>query len=429
MEKLFDQFDGVNKDEWIQKIEKDLKGKPLDVLTSHPERDIEIVAYHHKDDKVNYQPIAKSVAGWIIRKEVHQQTNQAILNDLNEGVTGLGLTYSSEFNQQTKGVLFEHIWSDIRFNQLSDTINAVVPEGSRLNCDIFARAIQNGEWPNQKGDFSSFVANFPEHKTICINGNIYGEAGATSIEELACVIAQVNEYIELLKGAHSLSSIQQKLVIYLSVTDNYFVNIAKFNVVRNLIAAVFQAHEGNHQQEPIELVAVTSQRYLSKNDANTNLLRQTTQAMSAVLGGCDVLSINGFEDDLSQRMAKNISLILQEESYLDKVVNPTEGTYYLNTLSAQILEKAWIWFKEIENAGGFCAAIEQNLIQNRIDASKEDLIQAINEGKKTFLGVNKFQSTLEEWTSVSPSKKPFEKTFKALVPLNLEQYFTNTVNA
>ena len=161
-----------------------------------------------------------------------------------------------------------------------------------------------------------------------------------------------------------------------------------------MIAGIFKGHDSSHHYQEIEAVAVTSQRYLAQNDANTNLLRQTTQAMSAVLGGCDALTVTGLEHELAQRMAKNISLILKEESYLDKVNNPTEGTYYLSALSHQILDKAWNWFKEIESNGGFCAALEQNVIQKAIAQSAEKLIEQINKSERTFLGVNKFQFLL-----------------------------------
>jgi len=429
MEKLFDEFDQVSLNDWIQKIEKDLKGKSLDVLKSNPEHDLEVIAYHHGDSKVSYQPLSKSSGDWTIRISTEGLTNKQILDHLNEGVTGLSFEYNSEFNEKSKGVLFEHIWSDIHFSNLKNTIGAKVPEQSRLNCDIFSKGAVNGTWPEQKGDFAQFVKSFPSHKTIGIRADLFGEAGATTVQELGIACALVNEYIELLKNDFSLEEINQKLVVYLSVNDNYFVNISKFNVIRNLIAGIFKAHDENHNYQEIELVAVTSQRYMAQNDANTNLLRQTTQAMSAILGGCNALTVAGFQEELYQRMAKNISLILKEESYLDKVTNPTEGSYFLQELSHQILEKSWAWFKEIESAGGYCSALEQNRIQNAIEESANKLIQQVNEGKRTFLGVNKFQSTLEDWKDVQKQNTHSERAFKAIALLKLEECFTNNVEA
>ena len=429
MEKLFDEFDPVNLEDWIQKIEKDLKGKPLNALKSKPEHDLEVIAYHHGKNNSSYQPISKSTQGWTIRAKTDQLSNEQILNSLNEGVTGLSLQYGADLDAQTKGVLFEHIWSEINFTDLSSAFDARVPGQSRLVCDILSKAATEGKWTAQKDDFKAFVKSFPEQKTIGVRADLFGEAGASSVQELGITCAVVNEYIELLKSEFTLSEINQKLIVYLSVNANYFVNIAKFNVIRNLIAGIFKGHDNSHNYQEIEVVAVTSQRYLSQNDANTNLLRQTTQAMSAVLGGCDALTVTGLEHELAQRMAKNISLILKEESYLDKVNNPTEGTYYLSALSHQILDKAWNWFKEIESNGGFCAALEQNVIQKAIAQSAENLIEQINNSERTFLGVNKFQSTLENWKNVRKNPSIIENEFMAITPLNLEACYTNNVEA
>ncbi len=435
MKKLFDQFESVDFASWKEKITTDLKGKPIDVLASKPEMDIDIVAYHHADQNATPRNIGISnLANWKIRRIYNSESNNAdILNDLNEGIDALGLHYSNNFEAQSEGILFDHIQSDIRFTDLNQATSAKVPDSAHLNCDIFARAAKRGRWPENRGNFSAYVKAFPNNKSIWIAGNIYGDAGATTIQELAVSLAEINDYVEpMIASGHSLEEVYSKLIVELSVNENYFVNIAKMRVMRLLVAGLFEGHSAGFKGEPISLYAATSVRHLAKNDENNNLLRQTTQAMSAIIGGCDVVTIqaakgyNSEQDDINKRMAKNIQLVLKEEAYLNVVKDPSEGSYYLSALTEQLLTKAWELFKEIEKEGGFCSALESNFIQNKIETNQRYMIEQLNEDKKTFLGINKHQSKLEDWKDVSPETDENETAFKAIKPFHLESYYKNT---
>ena len=222
-------------------------------------------------------------------------------------------------------------------------------------------------------------------------------------------------------------------MVELSVNENYFVNIAKMRVMRLLVQGLFEGYQAGFKGEPISLYATTSVRHLAKNDENNNLLRQTTQAMSAVIGGCDVLTIqthhssDAEQQSINERMAKNIQLVLKEEAYLNVVKDPSEGSYYLNALTEQILTKAWNLFKEIEKEGGFCSALETNFIQNKIEENQEYMISQLNDFKKTFLGINKHKSKLEDWIEAEGNNKLEDETdFKAIKAFKLESHFKNT---
>ncbi|MFT4601533.1 MAG: methylmalonyl-CoA mutase [Arenicella sp.] len=436
MKKLFEDFDAVSLASWTEKITADLKGKPLEVLNSNPEMDIEIKAYHHKDSNTKSSHLGISALGdWKIRRSYSKsEYNSNILSDLNEGIDAVGFTYSDNLEKQSKDILFDHIQSDIKFTDLSQTSGAKIPANAHINCDIFGRAAKRGRWPQNRGNFSAFVNEFPNNKSIWTDGSAFGNAGATTIQELAITLAQVNDYVQpMTESGHTLEEIHSKLLIELSVNENYFVNIAKMRVIRLLVAGLFKGHQENFKGDPITLYASTSVRHLAKNDTNNNLLRQTTQAMSAVLGGCDVLTIQADkssdeeQDVINQRMAKNIQLVLKEEAYLNVVKDPSEGSYYLNALTEQILTKSWDLFKEIEKLGGFCVALETNFIQNKIEENQEYMIAQLNESEKTFLGINKHQSKLEDWKDIESVETSNEATdFKAIKPFRLESYFKNT---
>jgi len=221
----------------------------------------------------------------------------------------------------------------------------------------------------------------------------------------------------------------------LSVNDNYFVNIAKFRVFRSLAKLLFEGYDTKHDFISPTIYAKTNIRHLAKNDANNNPLRETTQAMSAIIGGCDVLTIQYGEDEnysigseqeqkRFRRISRNIQLILKEEAYLDKVIDPGAGSYYLEQLSSQILEKSWNLFLEIENNGGLIKAIKENTIQTKIQANRKALIDQMISNKNTFLGVNKHPNATEEWIEPIEPNKTSNGDFEALTPFNLEAYFS-----
>ncbi|MEO9532127.1 MAG: methylmalonyl-CoA mutase family protein [Crocinitomicaceae bacterium] len=433
MEKLFENFNKVNFEDWKNQIIKDLKGKPIEVLNSNPEMDIEIKAFHHNEEKSNFvSAVKKSNNDWVIRKEFSTESNDELLEDLNQGINGISVT-AAQFKALTKDVLFEHIDTDITIDELDKT---ELPSSARLNFDIIGKAAKQGRSLKDLSEFSSFFKQYQNNSTIWVNGNLYGDAGATSIQELAFTAAHLNEYVNaLVNEGVAIEDINKKINICLSITNNYFVNIAKMRVIRTLVNAIFKAYDSNYTTAPIHLVAKTSVRYQALNDANSNLLRQTTQAMSAVIGGCDALTINPLitgdkvQNDLNHRMAKNIQLILKEESYLDKVVDPSDGSYYLSDLSQQILTKSWDLFNEIEKAGGFLESLKNEHIQSKIADSRAYLIEQMNHQKATFLGVNKFQSSLENWTKAMVDKTQDGPDFKNIRPFKLEQYFQNKVEA
>ncbi|UKN01667.1 methylmalonyl-CoA mutase family protein [Paracrocinitomix mangrovi] len=429
MEKLFDNFKAVEYSKWVEQIEKDLKGKPLDVLLFAAEKEITINAFQNPEEAKQIRfPLVKKHANWKTRKFYATSDNKEILRDLNEGIDCLGLNYQDQasFEKSVDKVGFEFIDADVEFDNKDAAINFKGENSIRLNFDIIAQGIANGEWKNQLSDFTDFFKAQQAHQNIWVNGALYGNSGASTVQELAFTANHLNEYIQVLYDTGiDLATINKSIVIELSITNNYFVNIAKYKVMRYLIEHIFKAYDSNFKSEVITIYATNSDRFAAVNDSNNNLLRQTTQAMSAIIGGCDVLTIHPHDEqsELYNRMAKNISLLLREESYLDKVEDAAEGSYFVNTLCQIIAEKAWELFKSIEQKGGLIKAVETNFIQDAIASNRTYLIEQLNNGKLTFLGVNKYPSTLEDWKDVNPSENEDGVTFKSLQTFKLEGHF------
>ena len=224
-------------------------------------------------------------------------------------------------------------------------------------------------------------------------------------------------------------------MIELTVNDNYFVNIAKFRVIHALVRHVFLQYDSAHNYTPVLIFAKTNIRHLAVNDQNNNVLRETTQAMSAVIGGCDVLTVSHLEIGSAQerartrRIAKNIQLILKEEAYLNRVVDPSHGAYFIEDLSQQLIEKSWHLFCETENAGGLILELMANKIQTQINDNKKQLIADLMNQSKTFLGINKHPNSMEKWVDISPitpTTVPID--FEPLRPFYLENQYIKIVN-
>ena len=435
---IFKEFNPVSNDEWIEKIKTDLKGKSLDVLSSKPEPDLEIVAYHHSEMAVNKpenglgRNLGKDTNNWHIRQEFTE--NGSLLNGLNEGIDAIGLSIHANTNiaELTKGVQFEHISSDFKFDDREVALNTEIPQNTVVNFDAIGLNLKSGDWNIPLESFLTIYNKHSENKTIWISGAKYGVAGASTVQELAFTLAHMNEYIQFLTDqGKSLAEINNKIVIELSVNENYFVNIAKFRVIKDLIQLVFKGYDASYAISPPTIYAKTNLRHLAKNDKNNNPLRETTQAMSAVIGGCDVLTVSYCKHGTTQeverfeRIAKNIQLVLKEEAYLDKVVDPSGGSYTIEAISEQLLTKSWTLFQEIEANGGLIKNVLNNTIQDKIEANKKQLIADLIDNSRTFLGVNKHPNASESWTNVSPENAENSSKFVPFQPFHLENYFPN----
>ncbi len=432
MKNLFEEFQKVNRQEWLEKIEKDLKGKSIDILASRPEHDLEIVAYHHHEDleQVSNPILRKEGNNWYIRQDVSNKNNKDIIAILNEGVDSIGFDFENRasFERKFEEVKWEHILGDVSVSDLSILKEKILDKNISINYDILGRNAQKGNFTLSMETYLDFVKKYPNN-SIWVNGSIYGNAGATSVEELGMTLSHLNEYLQTLKdNGHSIEEFANKIRIELSVGDNYFVNIAKFRAIHLLVKSLLKGY--GVENGAIELLyAKTAVRYQAKNDRNTNLLRETTQAMSAIIGGCDVLTVTPFlgvnenENLLSERMAKNIQLVLKEESYLDKVADAGAGSYYIEDLTNQLIEKSWKLFLEFETNGGFIVSIKNNQIQEKIDYSKLKLIEQVNKNEKTFLGVNKFKNNMEDWKQPEPKENRLNTEFFAISEFRMEDYY------
>lgn len=258
--------------------------------------------------------------------------------------------------------------------------------------DPIGQLARDGNWftTKDKNNFDSLnlLSTATQNSSIIsIDAALYQNAGANMVQQLAYSVAHANEYF------NRIPVISGQIVFEVAVGTNYFFEIAKLRALRLLFNSI--AKEYNHNQECHLLVSPTK-RNKTLYDYNVNMLRTTTECMSAILGGADAIanlpydSLYHKDNEFGDRIARNQLLILKNESYFDKVNNPADGSYYIETLTFQLAEKALLLFKDIESNGGFLKQLNDGVIKRKIQESADKEQELFNSGKEVLLGTNKY---------------------------------------
>ncbi|VAV88353.1 Methylmalonyl-CoA mutase small subunit, MutA [hydrothermal vent metagenome] len=232
------------------------------------------------------------------------------------------------------------------------------------------------------------------------DGRPYHEAGASQAQELGFAIAAVVEQLRLLEsGGAALKNIWPQLGLLLSADADQFLTIAKLRAAR-LVWARLQEAMGSEPSR-LQLDVETSLAMMSKIDPNVNMLRTTTAAFAAGIGGADSISVLPFScalgvaDGFARRIARNCQIVLQEESGIGVVGDAAAGSGYVEEVTYQIAAKAWQLMQEIDAAGGMIAALCNGQVQSLVEKSALRTRQAVRNGDQIIVGVNKFTATEE----------------------------------
>jgi methylmalonyl-CoA mutase len=220
-------------------------------------------------------------------------------------------------------------------------------------------------------------AVFPNLRAIHLSASNFGNAGADIVKELAFGISMGSEYLaQLTSRGLNAAYAASKIRFSFSIGSDYFPEIAKLRAARLLWSAVINAFDpGNSKGITMDIHCATSQWNKTQDDPYINILRTQTEAMSAILGGTDSLTVEPFDivirqpDEFSERIARNQQLILKEESYFDKVADPAAGSYYIEILTQLIAQSSWKLFVETEDQGGFLSALKSGFIQAKLSES------------------------------------------------------------
>ena len=445
---LFHEFNSVSQAEWEAKLEKDLRGKGLESLRFKPEFDLNAKANYHSEEFTNQayskgDQLNANNNDWAITQSFEdtnsKQTNKEILKALNEGVSGIKvyLTRNTNYIELFNGVLLEHIFSHVvcqssaNYQELIAFLETENTKLSIIEMPFLTYGLDKGTFSLNQLEIDNFITESAKYcvKNIVVDGHSYCQFGASTAQELGIALSMLNETVQRLVNQGIDGKFwHQKVAMHLGVTDNYFVNIAKFRAVKELVLQLKSQWSLSIDTLPW-VSAETVERHMALNDRYNNVLRHTSSAMSAVLGGVSQLvvkpysEVTGNDKELSLRLAKNIQLILKDESYFHEVIDPSSGSYVIESLTDQLIEKAWQYFMDIEAEGGYYKSVEKGYIQSLVELSKNAQTKALNNGSKTLLGVNKFQNSNEIWQSSQKVSSSENIDFKRFSVFNLEANF------
>ncbi len=253
---------------------------------------------------------------------------------------------------------------------------------------------------------------FPNIKVINSCGFSLNSAGASAVQELAFVFAGVVEYVNamVLRGMVAEDVFNQIRVTF-GISSFYFMEVAKLRAAKLLWSNLVRAFELDPEKYKMFVHARTSTYNQTKYDPYVNMLRTTTEAFSAIVGGIDSLHTNAFDeefnipDEFSRRIARNTQIILKEESQLAKLVDPAGGSYYVEKLTDEIANSSWKLLQEVEKQGGMFAAIQNNFVQNEIKKTSDLRIADLAKRKSILVGTNMYANMKE----TLPEQKTFDK--------------------
>lgn len=434
---LFPEFSPVSPEAWEARIRKDLREAPYDALNWPSPEGITVKPFYTRHDLP--QPLAarpndfpyvrtchtrdnrwENVPTFSVRKDARPVIDRAV-NALERGATGVHfhlkepVDFDFEYLLQQQPAV-RNAFLSFTFPVAPETyLEAYLQAARKLNVNLdelrgFIAFDPADDQLYKAPAFGSFipmlelVKDAPGLYPITLNGHQFSNRGSLLHQEIALVLSSAICVLTSCQN-HNIApeKIMSRLQFTLTAGTNYFFEIAKLRALRLLWSAIVSSYGVPAEVATrLRVHVATSRWFQTVFDPHVNLLRSTTEAMSAILGGCDSLSIAPYDslykpaDDFSERIARNISVILKEEAYLDKAIDPAAGAYYLETLTKQLAEKAWAFFQEIEGHGGFVRALETGFISGEITKAAELQYKALTNREQILVGTNKFPNQQEK---------------------------------
>ncbi|WP_163102658.1 methylmalonyl-CoA mutase subunit beta [Peribacillus alkalitolerans] len=449
-------FPKINLDEWKGKAEESLKGKKLESLYSHTYEGIDLKPLYTKEDNTvglenpgqspytrGISDIPYQVEPWLISQAIEgdslKQINEKLKNAIKRGqnVISLSLRGLSISKVEDIAELFDEIdasnlpfFIDLSNNQnnfIELLANYFKEKGFSkdqlvgfIGEDYFSSIMNSGNMPSDnETSLNNWVRDAqiqyqekPNLRTILVKGSDVHNAGGNAVQELAVSLSKATAYIEAgIANGYSPSEIANNIYFSFSIDNNFFMNVAKLRAGRRLWSMIGEAYNSTEQAFRMHIHAETSMFTQTVYDPHVNMLRATNQAFAAVVGGAQSLEVypydkaTGNSSAFSERIAQNVQLILKHETLLDKVIDPAGGSWYVESLTEELTEKAWELFLQIDSLGGTSEALKQGFIQEEINKvftlKKENLATR----KESLIGTNVYPNPTDYYPEIV-EKKP-----------------------
>ena len=444
-EKLFTEFTAPTTQEWLDKIQVDLKGADFQKrLVWRTNEGFNVQPFYRKEDLKDLKtPDAlpgefpfvrgnkKDSNVWYVRQNIEvtdaKEANKKALDILNKGIDSLGFRLKGNMvSKETVESLLDGIYCDcIEVNfatcprhslELAEILVAYFAEkgyvkekvvGS-IEFDPMAKMVMKGKDVTPILEIApklvEALKDYPNFRCIAVSSDALNNAGAYIVQELGYALAWGNEYLQQLTDAGVDVDLAAKSIKFnMGVSENYFMELAKFRAARLLWAQIVKQYEPKCDCACKMIVNATTSTYnQTLFDSYVNLLRSQTEAMSAALGSVHSMVVTPFDapyeqaTDFSERIARNQQLIIKEESHFDRIVDPGAGSYYIEHLTDALAQEAWKIFLKVEEEGGFLAAVKAGTVQDDINATNVKRHGDAAKRKEFLLGTNQFPNFTEK---------------------------------
>ena len=444
-EKLFKEFPSPTAQEWLDKIQIDLKGADFNKkLVWRTNEGFNVQPFYRREDVLKLKtPEAfpgefpfvrgnkKADNSWYVRQNIDAEdavaANAKALDILNKGVDSIGFRIpSKKVNSDFITTLLKDIdCTAVETNfvtckrhslELADILVAYFESkgydkeavvGS-IEWDPIEKMVLSGKDITPLLAFAPQLVNalkdYPKFRCITVDAVSLNNSGAYIVQELGYSLAWGNEYLnELVEAGVEPTLAARKIKFNFGVSENYFMELAKFRAARLLWADIVKQYEPDCDCACEMCVnAVTSEYNMTLFDSYVNVLRSQTETMSAALAGVHSIVVTPFDkiyqtpNEFSERIARNQQLLLKEESHFDKVVDPGAGSYYIEELTTSLANEGWKIFLNVEDEGGFLEATKKGIIQDDINATNDKRHQDAAKRKEFILGTNQFPNFTEK---------------------------------
>ena len=478
-EKLFAEFQAPTTQEWLDKIEVDLKGADFQKrLVWRTNEGFNVQPFYRREDLAELKtPDAlpgefpfvrgnkKDSNEWYVRQNIKVddpvEANKKALDLLMKGVDSIGFRFGGD---KVSAAFVETLLKDIRLDIVEVSYRTCPRHAVELagllveyfekqgydkekivggvGFDPIDKMLQKGKDTTLLlADLPKIVEtlkDYPNLRCVMVHSDTLNNSGAYIVQELGYALAWGNEYLQQLVDAGIDVDLAAKSIkFYMGVSENYFMEIAKFRAARLLWSQIVKQYEPKCDCAcKMVINASTSTYNQTVFDSYVNLLRSQTEAMSAALGGVHSMVVTPFDapyekaTDFSERIARNQQLLIKEEAHFDRIVDPSAGSYYIEHLTAALAQEAWTLFLKIEEEGGFLAAVKAGTVQDDINATNVKRHGDAAKRKEFILGTNQFPN----FTEKSEGKRAVsaaacchggscEKPFKALETTRLAADF------
>lgn len=444
-EKLFTEFQSPTKQEWLDKIQVDLKGADFNKrLVWRTNEGFNVQPFYLREDVQKLKtPEAmpgefpyvrgnkKDDNSWFVRQEIKvddaKEANAKALDLLNRGVDSLGFKVrGKDVSREFIATLLDGIVCDaVELNfktckrhtlELAEILTAYFEEkgydkakitGS-LDWDPMKNIVMKGHDATPLLSLAPQIVealkDYPKFSCVTVNAVALNNSGAYIVQELGYALAWGNEYLNrLVEAGVDVDLAASKIKFNMGISENFFMELAKFRTARMLWAEIVKQYEPKDEKSCMMCVnAVTSRYNMTVFDSYVNLLRSQTETMSAALAGVHSIVVTPFDaiyetpNEFSERIARNQQLLLKEESHFDKVVDPGAGSYFIEELTTSLANEGWKIFLNVEDNGGFLESAKKGLIQDDINATNAKRHDAAAKRKEFILGTNQFPNFTEK---------------------------------